>query len=82
MATVTHLDMLCDICLAKGKEVPGDTVVVDLGAGPRAMELCPKDHNRLVGPLEAALEAHGVRVKAGAPTRRKHARRGGHGRQP
>jgi hypothetical protein len=69
---------LCDPCQADGEDnADAAPVVVSLGAGFRALDLCPTHAAQILKPVADALEAFGVRVD-GPQTARKTTRGAGY----
>ena len=52
---VTH----CDVDMRNDERVPGTTYTLDLGRGPREIDLCDVHAKELLGPLSSALDELG-----------------------
>jgi hypothetical protein len=66
---------LCDPCLVDhGTRADGAPFTVDIGDGPRLLDLCEAHRDELIKPLADALYLYGVKPVGGAPTlpRRRH----------
>lgn len=67
MATELKILSWCDVCLAAGKDTPGDTMTVAVGVvAPFDVEVCPK-HAEPMDAVLAALAPLGRPVGKGVP---------------
>lgn len=74
MAQELRIDTWCDPCLAAGANEEGAPEEVTMGGKARVLDLCKAHRDKLLGPLETALEAWGRRPE-GAPAKRAYTRR-------
>lgn len=68
----------CDVCPAHTVRAD-ESIVLDLGSGPRRIDVCETCFNNLIKPLVPAVEEHGVAPEAGERSQPKRTSAHAHG---